>query len=656
MPYRLCTFDSLGKIVSITPESYPDNSIVVSEALYYQPGAYSFVDESLIPTDVLARASELDSETQDTENNGTELSFRLSNESRFYDPRVEATLFMENSFPYILRNTPILQDITKATAVWNTQDSTTRPKHDNSVYRTGLGSCRFTRSLTGYTGGMIRVTNLSKRDQGQVTGILTYSAPHDQIAGGGTFSYAVEMYFRPTSLANDFTLVQKGLTGASANWKISFDSSVGILQFAWASYDGKAGYNNTMNIATSAGLTTNGWNHLAVAAVRNGSSTGSYLISTYLNGSNTTTKGVTFSTFPEVRWGGGILIGNNSDGNEPFDGHIDMFRLLESPSTGGIFGTGGYGFLPFGSGTLGVPTLNPFSLNAESAFNMNFDGLQDTSEFYCQSDDYIAAVALRVLETDVQAGISSSQSIGVFQVVRHALAFTGGFTGIPDSIGFSMGYGSITVPFSSVGNTGTQAYDYSFRLNGVFDNNATLSDIKTTYRNQALFEYGISTLKLIEGASGNRGSSGSPMASAFGRNPFRRLFSNGGGNCYGGTLAYSALFIDPRNQQVMSFIMDSGFLATQGVCLSAYRFVDGRGITRTVGAKEISDLRLDLIEYNYSNRKPYDDLVIDLSSASTKNDSKMRFVNDFASSLYGNNVELGKFGGRTGSGYSTSNK
>jgi hypothetical protein len=626
MPYRICTFDIYGKILSVSPESYPDNQAAVSGVFSITPGAYAFVDESLIPPDAFTQSDDLDEDYRRVSIDGTQLSFASSNSSDFYDPRVEVSLSIEDPTPFIKRNANVVQDITKAVAVYNLQDPTTRPMHSNAIYKTESGSCKFTRSLTGYSGGYIHITNLSKRDQ--VSGA---TAPHNDIAKGLTFSYAVEMYFYPTTFDHNFTLVQKGPTGASANWKLSFDSSAGQLQFAWQSYNTTGGYNNTQNIVNTAGMSLNAWNHVAVSLVRTGTVSVGYLLSGYFNGINQFTQSVTLAATPETRGNGGLFLGNNSAGTEAFDGYIDMFRLLESPSTGGIFGVSGYGFLPFGGGTLSVPTTEGFVRSSEAPVMLNFNGLEGTSEFYCETTDYVVGVASRLFENP---GSSYPMQLGLRGIVRHTLSVTMGFTGLSDPTGFSLNYGSITIPFVPSGPTQAHGYDHSFKVFDVFDEDPDLDVYIINYLTEGLYEYGVATLTLIEGASGNIGSSGSYLASSLGTNPFRRLFSGGAGNCYGGSNAYTALFIDPTDSFTMSYIMDNGFQVTQGVCLAAYTFVDGLGLTRTINAKEISDLRLDLLEYSTKQLNAINQLNTDLSSATTKTQAKMKKYNDFNGKLY----------------------
>lgn len=640
MPYRICTFDSDGKILSVSPESYPNTSVITNPSLYFMPGAMSLVDEDLLPSTII------NSDTQpevDISSNGYEASFSFPTNS-IYDPRVEVTLFMANPYPYLVRNSKVKQDVTKAVAVYNLSDSTTIPKHSSTQFKTEGGSCKFTRSLTGYTGGSIYLTNLSKRTYGGST------APHNDIGVGLTASWAFEMYFYPISNANNFTLLQKGPTGGSANWKLSFDSSAGQLQFAWQQYNTTAGYNFTQNIVNSAGMTLNSWHHVAVSLVKNGAGV-CYQMSGYFNGSSVFTQGVTLSSTTEVRGGHGLHIGNNSAGTESFDGFIDMFRMLESFGTGGIFGTAGYGFLPFGGGTLGVPTLSGFVLNDETAFAMNFNGESDTSEFYAESTDFITGTARRF--TNLTLGISgisplTSSEVGVADVVRYTVGFTAGSTGLSDPTGFSTNYGAIVAAFAppgGTGYTGQHGIDHCFALNGVYDNAPSLDVLRTNYQNEALQQYGLMGLVMIEGASGNRGSSGSPLASRFGTNPFRRLFSGGAGNCYGGANAYTALFVDPTDQYVMSYIMDNGFLVTQGISLASYSFRDGKGITRTISPQEISNLRLDILEFQSKNKEKIDTLIVDVSTASTKNELKNFKFNKFIAETIGVPEVVGPFKG-----------
>ena len=651
MPYRVCTFDSTGKILSVSPISYPDSTVVFNSGFLSTPSTYSLVDESLIPLEMLDGYSE--TETQ-VSMNGTDSSITIPSQRQAYDPRVEVTLFMSNPHPYMTRGSNILQDVTKAVAVYNLSDPTTLPVHTTSMFRTGGSSVKFTRSLTGYTGGFIYLTNLSKLAS---TG-YNPTTPHNNIGDGATHSYAVEMYFYPTSQSNNFTLVQKGPTGASANWKMSYDSSAGQLQFAWQNYNTAGGYNSTQNIVNAAGMTVNQWHHVAVGVVRGTNSAGvTYLVSGYFNGTNRFSVGVTATTFPETRYSNGIYLGNNHLGTESFDGYIDMFRILESSGTAGMFGTAGYGFLPFGGGTLGVPTLAGFTRMSEAPIVMNFHGQPNSSQFYVESNDFISGTVVRITNLTLGAtgvALATSAEVGVKDVVRYTLGYTAGSTGLSDPTGFTTNFGAIVKPFVppfglTVGSVGSTAHgiDYCFALNGVYDNNPDLNVYRVNYRNDGAYQYSIAASMIIEGASGNRGSSGSPMASVYGTNPFRRLFSGGAGNCYGGANAYTALFIDPTNSSMMSYILDNGLLATQGVCLAAYSFVDARGIARNLNATEISNLRLDLLEYSNTVKTAFTTLVSATRTAATKNAVKNSKFNDYDGKIKGSvkNTNLGELDG-----------
>lgn len=620
MAYRLCTFDSFGKIVSVSPESYPSDSINILNFTALNPSAYALIDESLLPTNIY------DNSTSGTSDelifDGADVRIQPRVKAEDFDPRVEVTLFMPNPHPYFARGTKIVQDITKAAVVYNTVAPETKPIHSLTTYKFGAASAKFTRSSVGYTGGFIYLTNLSKRTQS------SFTAPHNNIGGGLTCSWGVELFFYPTSTANNFSLLQKGPTGASANWKLGFDSSAGQLQFAWQGFNSSAGYNYTQNIINTAGLTTNTWHHVAVALVKNGSGV-SYLMSGYFNGVNKFTQSITSSaTLPEVRFNHGLYIGNNSLGNESFNGYIDSLRILESPSTGGIFGPTGYGFLPFGGGTLGVPTLSGFTRNSEACVVMNFNNLPDTSDFYVESTEFISATVRRI--TDLVLGPSgptnsANSEIGVAQVVRYTIGATGA-TGLSDATGFSTNYGAICAPFfdtTPAGSTNVvHGYDYAYPLNGIYDNAPDIDVYRTTYRNDQTFDLGLELMTTIEGCRGNTGSSGSIYDPRFGQNPFRRLFSGqtgASGNCYGVGLVHTSLFLNPLDSTTMQYIMNNGYLATQGICLSSYAFLDARGLTRTVTATDISNLRLDIMEYQNNIVNGYRGVNAQINAASSKN-------------------------------------
>lgn len=618
MAYRICMFSAEGRIISILPGSYNAKDVVVPGIVATNPGLYGFVDESLLPTLDIPDAQENYGVYETTADGVETFLVNVPNRSALYDPRAEVTLFIPNPQGLITRNTRLVQDITKTAIVNNPLDASTQPVHSTTQKKFGLASGKFTRSLSGYTGGHVRVTNLSKIDQG------VYVAPHNNIAGTALNSYSMELFFYPTSFSNNFTLLQKGAAGASANWKLGFDSSAGFLQFAWKSLTGTAGYNYSQNIINTAGMTTNSWQHVAVSVVRNTGTAGtiSYLVSGYYNGALAFNVGVTAASAPETRYDQPLFIGNNTLGNESFDGYIDAVRVLESGNTAGVFGPSGYGFLPYGSGTLGVPTLAGFTNNSEVAFIMNFNGLNGSTAFYAQSRDHIAATATRI--TDLILGASgaipaTSIELGVRDVVRYTLGYVGA-TGYSDPTGFSMNYGPITVPFISTGTA--DGYDYAFPLNGIYDNQPNLNVYRINYRNDIAFDRSLELMTQIEGAYGNLGSSGSVFDSRLGQNPFRRLFSNGGGNSYGLSLAHNSLFLDPINSGVMSYIMENGYLVTQGISGSSYSFTDAVGVNRYLTATDISNLRLDILEYQSNLNKAAKTAIAEIDSSATINEVK----------------------------------
>ena len=73
--------------------------------------------------------------------------------------------------------------------------------------------------------------------------------------------------------------------------------------------------------------------------------------------------------------------------------------------------------------------------------------------------------------------------------------------------------------------------------------------------------------------------------------------------------------------------MNNGYLATQGICLSSYSFFDARGITRTVTATDISNLRLDILEYQNNILNGYRATKAQVVAAATKNDIKVAVKN-----------------------------
>jgi hypothetical protein len=619
MPYRICTFDAEGRLTSILPFSYSSEDLAYSTIMAANPSFYSFVEESLLPSTDLPDQQQ-DYDRYETQTIGNEnFLIRNGNRSAIFDPRVEVTLFIPNPSPYIRRNVRVVQDLTKTTTV-NGSDSLTIPTHSILQRKFGPTSGRFRRSGIGYTGGYVLVSNLSKLDQG------VYVAPHNNIAGTGLNSYSFEMFFYPTSFSNNFTLLQKGAAGTStSNWKLGYDSSAGFLQFAWKTLTGTAGYNQSANIVNTAGMTTNAWQHVAISAVRNTGVSGtiSYTLSGYFNGANVFSVGVTASTAPETRYNQPLFVGNNSLGTEAFDGYIDSLRFLESGNTSGLFGASGYGFLPYGSGTLGVPTLAGFTKNAEVAFIMNFNGLDGNTTFYAESRDFIAANAMRMTNLDLSGGgltVGGSVELGVKDVVRYTIGLSSA-TGYSDPTGFSMNYGPITNAFVPTGTA--DGYDYAFNLFGIYDNQPALNVYRINYRNDIAFDRALELMFQIDGVFGNRGSSGSVYDSSSGTNPFGRLFSNGAGNCYGLSLSHNSLFLDPLNSKVMSYIMDNGYLASQGISSPSYSFVDAAGINRNLTSTDIVNLRLDILDHQNRITKAATDAISTINSAASINQIKV---------------------------------
>ena len=623
MPYRLCTFDSYGKIIAVDPTRYSDDKDVIPVVSAFNANIFGFVDESLLTNFDIADFGS-DSIDGSLISSGEDVTLNIpTNRSTYYDPRVEVTLYTQNPFPYLTHNRRVVQDVTKVTTVFNTTDRTTRPLHSSVQKKFGPTSGKFTRSGTGYTGGYLYITNLSKTDY---TG---NSAPHNNIAVNGVPSYSIELFFYPTSFANNFTLLQKGPTGASANWKLGYDSSAGFLQFAWQSYGSTGGYNYSQNIINTAGMTTNAWQHVAVALVKNGAGV-CYQMSGYFNGANRFSTGVTVGTFPETRYGNGIYVGNNHLGTEAFNGYIDSLRVLESGNTTGLFGPSGYGFLPFGGGTLGVPTLQGFTRSRESIAILNFNGLDDVSDFFAESLDYFTASVVRVVPLTLGDGGYTASThiaeIGVKDVVRYTLGYTGA-TAYSDPTGFSTGYGAIVSPFINASTPGTSAayvhgYDYIFNLNSVYDNAPDINVFRVFFRNDLQYDRGLDLMTTIEGIAGNRGSSGSIYDPRSGQNPFYRLFSSSAGNCYGVSLAHNSLFLDPLDSNTMQYILDNGYLVTQGICSASYNFTDARGISRTITGSEISNLRLDILEYQNKIKTANQTAKTQIATASTKNQIK----------------------------------
>lgn len=638
MPYRLCTFDGNGKIISVSSESYIDSVDVLVPYSSINPGSYSFIDESLI-NDIIDIKMNTE-EDYEVVSDGAMVSVKPISTYRSYGPDTEVTIYLKDEYGnnYIRRGMNLIQDLTKATSVYNVLAPETKPVHSATTYKFPPTSAKFTKSTSGYTGGFLYLTNLSKYDR---TG--GYTAPHNNIGVGLTFSWAVEMFFYPTgTLGSNFTLLQKGPSGTAANWKLGYDSSAGQLQFAWQSYGSTGGYNYTQNIVNTAGMTLNTWHHVAVAMVKNGAGV-CYQMSGYFNGTNRFSLGVTSSTTPEVRYNGGMYLGNNSAGNESFNGYIDSFRVLESPGTGGLFGPSGYGFLPFGGGTLGVPTASGFTRSSQTALIMNFNNVPNAPRFYTESMDYISGIVTKVCNFSVDSiGVSGATSgnsgSNLFEVgLRDVFRFTVGYTAVSgatttysDPTGYTTNYGDPSIPFvnyNPTGYTGTvlHGYDYSWQLNGVFDNAPSVDVYRRSYRNSLRYDVGLELMTVIEGVGG-KGSSGSIFSPQFGKNPFYRLFNGASGscgNCYGIGLAHNSLFLDPMNSSVMNYIMNNGYLVTQGITQPTYQFVDAIGLTKTISYNDISNLRLDIMEYQNKIISGYLSTKNEINNSATVNNVKM---------------------------------
>lgn len=629
MPYRLVKFNPQGKIVSVSPKSFKDTDAPIFTFVASNPKMFGFVDEALLPTgsDLGILEQGLDVNNSYAYDGGI-VRIDTNLQRSYYDPRVETSVVVRDPFPYFQYGDPLVQDLTRTQVFFNDLNKETKPRHSTAQKKFGPSSGLFGGAIIG-TGGGIYVTNINKRSFGASV------APHNILGGGSTASYSMEMFFRPssTALSSNFTLMQKGPTGASANWKITFDNSSGFLQFAWQSYNSTGGYNYSENIINTAGISANTWHHVAVSVVRNtgvGASAGIYQIAGYWNGANVFSRGVTSSTFPEFRYDQGLYIGNNHLGTEGFDGYIDSIRVMESGTTSGVFGPSGYGFLPFGSGTLGVPTLQGFSLNSDTCFVMNFNNLQDSSDFYAESSDYITGVVSRITDLVLASGDidreleteSGRSEIGLRDIFRYQRGISGP-TGISDATGFSMGYGPITNPFVNIvppGATGFTAhgYDYAFIPYSVKDEDFGFTGFRSSYKYNMLYEYCLERMAFIEGACGNRGSCGNIFKSRLGTNPFGRLFSGMSGNCYGVSANHTNLFIDPLDAETMNYIMSNGYLVSQGISFASYTFTDALDFERTLTATEINNLRLDILEYYNRLATIRRDIKNDIAAATTK--------------------------------------
>jgi hypothetical protein len=617
MPYRLVTFDSLGKMIAVNPKSFQDNEVPTFTYVANNPAVYSFISEDLLPKGEYLANLELGVNAfSDFELNGSYIRplNRGSDQNALYDPRSEIILKTDNPSPYVSFATAVKQDITKTQVTYNQLDETTKPVHSSIQKKFGPTSGKFTRSLSGLTGGSIYVTNIVKRSD------LINTAPHNRIGKGNTgtaySSYGFEMFFYPTSLSNNFTLMQKGLTGASASWKLGYDSGAGFLQFAWMGKSTTGGYNLSQNIVNTAGISLNNWNHVAVSLIREGTTGITYTIKGYFNSTQRFSTTGTASTIPEDTDTGGIYIGNNHLGSDSYTGYIDSLRVFDTDVTGGLLTA--YGF--YGN-TLGVPTLTGFTTSSEICFVMNFNGLEDVDSFYAESQDRMIGVVTRI--SDLVLGPSGAPvtatvaDVGIRDIYRYQYGISGA-TGYTDDTGFSMGYGPLVFPYATTPGSTVHGYDYVFDIYSVTDLGVTLETFRSNYRYNAMYEAMIESFYFIEGASGNKGSSGNVSKSSLGTNPFGRLFGSCGGNYYGISFNHSALFLNPLDTETLSFILRNGELAGLGICRSSYSFTDGLNFNRTLNAQQIYNLRLDLLDYFNKLVQSKLDSVSSINSATTK--------------------------------------
>lgn len=614
MAYRLVTFNQYGEIISISASSYTDFNIP-SFAGILNKRLCAFIDEGYLPTgsDMTALENSIKA-NQDLIFDGVKVVQNLGR-STYFDPRVEVILNMQNPYPVLSFNSAIVQDITKTTVSYNSGAPLTKPVHSTSIKKFGTSSGKFTRDVSGYTGGVIYVTNIVKKDGS------TFTAPHNYL-GQVQSSFGFEMFFYPNSQANNFTLLQKGLTGINAGWRLGWDST-GFLQFAWQDTGTSAGYNNSQNIVTASGMTTGQWHHVAISVIRTGGNT--YTISGYFNNTRRFNTDVATTSAPK-ELGFGLYIGNNHLGSDSFDGYIDSLRVFDTSSTGGFVSS--YGFL---GNTLGVPTLgHGFSFNdPEICFVMNFNNVDDYDAFFAESTDYLAGIIGRMTNLSfTDSGFvtpGTSASVSVRDVFRFQRGISGA-TAYTDATGFSLGYGPISHRYFNPFPIGTSLgnvldYDYSYNLYSVEDTGITLGDLKIHYETNIKFESMLERNELIQGAYGNRGSSGNVYDTLLGKNPFRRLFSQGDSYGYSAA-AYNSLFINPNDSNTLNYILTSGFLTTQGICLSSYRFTDGLNFDRIITAQQISNLRLDLLEYFGQLDQKNRTIISDVTESTTKSEAK----------------------------------
>lgn len=628
MAFRLVRFDQYGKITSVSPSSYTDYDIPAFSGILNRR-LCGFIDEQYLPSgsDLSALENAI-TPNEDFIFDGIKIAQNI-NRTTFFDPRVEVVLNMQNPYPYLSFNSSIVQDITKTAVSYNTGAPLTKPVHSTSVKKFGTSSGKFTRDASGYTGGLIYVTNIVKRS---ATGGL--QAPHNRLGKGNTgtpySSYGFEMFFYPTSLSNNFTLMQKGLTGASASWKLGYDSSGLQLQFVWQGNGTTSGYNITQNIINAAGISVNDWNHVAVALIREGTSGITYTIKGYFNGTQRFSTAGTGNTIPEDSDTGGLYVGNNHLGTESFDGYIDSIRVFDTDITAGFLTS--YGF--YGN-TLGVPTLgHGFSFNSEICFAMNFNNVDSYDAFFAESTDYLVGTVARMTNLTFSPSgnisLDTTASVGIRDVYRYQRGLTGA-TAYTDATGFSLNYGPISSRYINLFPVGTTLgnavdYDYSFNLSSIEDTGLTLQDIKNHYETNVKFENMLERVEMIQGAYGNRGSSGNVFNTLLGNNPFGRLFSSGDSYGYSAG-AYNSLFITPFDVNTINYIMNSGLLVTQGICLSSYRFTDALGFDRMLTAQQISNLRFDILDYYARLDERQRSVKRDVAAATTKSGVKKSKIN-----------------------------
>ena len=94
MPYRLCTFDSYGKIIAVDPTRYSDDKDVIPVVSAFNANIFGFVDESLLTNfDIADFGSDsidgsLISSGEDVTLNIKTIKSIPTNRSTYYDPRV----------------------------------------------------------------------------------------------------------------------------------------------------------------------------------------------------------------------------------------------------------------------------------------------------------------------------------------------------------------------------------------------------------------------------------------------------------------------------------------------------------------------------------------------------------------------------------------